>query len=115
MKHFVFAALVTFAATPLAAGELASGDEITDAISGNTVQGSMADGSAYTEFYDTDGTIKGADYTGAWTVENDTMCFDYGEDKNCWGVAIDGDNVSWMNGDTADGTGTIVSGNPNEF
>jgi len=115
MKHFVVAAVLTFAAAPLAAGELASGDQINSAISGNTVQGSMADGSAYTEFYDTDGTIKGADYTGAWTVEGDQMCFDYGEGKGCWGVALDGDEVSWMSGDTADGTGTIVSGNPNDF
>ncbi|WP_420557997.1 hypothetical protein [Roseovarius sp.] len=115
MRHFVCAAVAAFAATTLWAGELASGDEITSTISGNTVQGSMADGSAYTEFYDADGTIKGADYTGAWRVEDDQMCFDYGEEENCWGVAIDGESVTWMNGDTADGTGTVVSGNPNEF
>lgn len=115
MKHYAFAAVAVLSAAPLSAGELASGDEITSAISGNTVQGSMADGSAYTEFYDTDGTIKGADYTGDWRVSDNQMCFDYGEGENCWGVAIDDDAISWMNGDTADGTGTIVSGNPNDF
>ena len=115
MKHFTWAAALVFVASPLAAAELASGDQIMSTISGNTVQGSMADGSAYTEFYDADGTIKGADYTGKWTVEADTMCFDYGEGQNCWGVAMDGDMVTWMNGDAADGTGTVVSGNPNGF
>ncbi|WP_057792071.1 hypothetical protein [Roseovarius atlanticus] len=115
MRHFVLAAVAALAAGPLAAGELATDDEITAAISGNTVQGDMSDGTAYTEFYDTDGTIRGADYTGKWNVSDDQMCFDYGEGENCWGVALDGENVSWMNGDTADGTGTILEGNPNEY
>ena len=43
------------------------------------------------------------------------MCFDYGEEKSCWGVAIEDDMVTWMNGDTAEGTGTVVIGNPNGF
>lgn len=115
MKTFAFATVISLLALPLAAAELASGDAIMAAISGNTVQGSMADGSAYTEFYEDGGTIRGVDYTGAWSVEGDQMCFDYGEGKGCWGVAIDGDSVTWMNGDAADGTGTIVPGNPNSF
>lgn len=115
MKKYLIAAAFCVSATPLFASEMATGDEIMSSISGNTVQGSMADGSAYTEFYEEGGTIKGADYTGTWTVEDDQMCFDYGEGKSCWGVAMDGDMVTWMNGDTADGTGTIVSGNPNNF
>ncbi|MGK7654329.1 MULTISPECIES: hypothetical protein [unclassified Roseovarius] len=115
MKRYVLAAVAALAAGPLAAGELATGDEITSAISGNTVQGDMSDGTAYTEFYDTDGTIRGADYTGNWRVSDDKMCFDYGEGENCWGVSLDGEGVSWMNGDVSDGTGTILDGNPNEF
>lgn len=106
---------IILVAAPLAASELASSDEIMSTISGNTVQSGMSDGSAYTEFYDADGTIKGANYTGTWTVEDSEMCFEYGEGKTCWGVAIDGDTVTWMNGDAAEGTGTIVSGNPNGF
>lgn len=115
MKNIYCAAFITVIAAPLVAAELASGDQIMSTISGNTVQGGMSDGSAYTEYYDTDGTIKGANYTGAWSVEGDTMCFDYGEGKNCWGVAIEDDMVTWMNGDTADGSGTVLTGNPNDF
>ena len=55
----------------------------------------MADGSAFTGLYDADGTIKGADYTGAWTVEADTTCFDYGEGKNCLGIAMASDVDEW--------------------
>lgn len=115
MKHFMLTAAIVISAPTLAVAELASGDEIMSTISGNTVQGGMADSSAYTEFYDADGTIKGANYTGTWTIEADTMCFEYGEGQTCWGVTIDGDAVTWMNGDVAEGTGTVISGNPNGF
>ncbi|MEO1194268.1 MAG: hypothetical protein AAFY02_21130 [Pseudomonadota bacterium] len=103
-------------AFPALAADTATGAQISSAISGNTVQGSMLDGSAYTEFYQTDGTIKGDGYTGAWMVEGNQMCFQYGSDPaNCWDVMIDGDQVTWMKDGAADGTGTIVSGNPNGF
>lgn len=115
MKTFTLAAVLSVLASPMLAADLASGADIMSNISGNTVQGGMADGSAYTEFYEASGTIKGPNYTGTWTVEDDTMCFDYGEGKTCWGVAIRGDMVTWMNGETAEGTGTIVPGNPNGF
>ena len=62
------------------AGATAAGDQINAAISGNTVQGSMIASGAYTEFYGTDGVIKGKDYTGKWRVSGDTMCFQYGQD-----------------------------------
>jgi hypothetical protein len=102
---------------PLAAqaDELATGAQITAAIGGNTVQGSMSASGAYTEFYAADGTIKGKDYAGAWTVEGDAMCFDYGEGKDCWGVRIDGTAVTWVQDGAEGGTGTIVAGNPNSF
>ena len=50
MKCFVCAAFLVIAAAPLTAAELASGDQIMSTISGNTVQGGMSNGSAYTEF-----------------------------------------------------------------
>ncbi len=94
---------------------LATGPEITAAISGNTVQGSMIASGVYTEFYAEDGTIKGDGYTGTWTVEGDAMCFDYGEGKDCWNVRIEGVAVTWVQDGTDGGTGTIVAGNPNSF
>jgi hypothetical protein len=107
-----FAVAVPFAAQ---AQDLAAGADITAAIAGNTVQGSMSASGAYTEFYAADGTIRGQGYTGTWTVEGDTMCFDYGQGKDCWGVRIDGEAVTWVQNGADGGTGTIVAGNPNNF
>jgi hypothetical protein len=100
-------------ASPLLATDLATGDAIRGAISGNTVQGSMSASGAYTEFYAADGTIKGADYAGTWTVEGDTMCFAYGEAPDCWSVRLAGDQVTWVKDGVDGGTGTILPGNPN--
>jgi hypothetical protein len=113
----LFPAILALCLIPAAAGaqDLAAGADITAAIAGNTVQGSMSASGAYTEFYAADGAIKGQGYSGTWTVEGDAMCFDYGEGKDCWGVRIDGDAVTWVQNGADGGTGTIVSGNPNNF
>lgn len=113
MLKTVFAFL--FLATPVLADTHASGEEIRAAVSGNTVQGSMTATGAYTEFYAADGTIKGADYAGTWTIEGDTMCFSYGETPDCWQAALSGDQVSWIKDGAVAGTGTIVSGNVNNW
>ena len=82
----------------------------------NTVQGSMDASGVYTEFYAADGTVHGADYTSAWFVEDDTMCWVYeGSPKDCWHASIDGDQIGWIKEDQELGTGTILSGNPNNF
>jgi hypothetical protein len=111
LSALAFAAL----AVPAFADTLATGPEITAAITGNTVQGSMTASGAYTEFYAANGSIKGDGYSGTWTVEGDTMCFDYGEGKDCWGVRIDGEAVTWVKDGADGGTGTIVTGNPNNY
>lgn len=115
MKSVYVAALLVLASVPAAAQTLATGEQITAAIGGNTVQGSMLEAGAYTEFYQTDGVIKGSDYTGNWTVKDNQMCFDYGDGANCWDVRIEGEAVTWVKDGADDGTGTIVSGNPNNF
>lgn len=117
MKALLVASLAfTAVAWGAQASDLAKGDQIKAAISGNTVQGSMVASGVYTEFYGEDGVIKGKDYTGKWRVEADTMCFQYGSDpETCWGVKIAGDQVTWLKGGKDEGTGTIVKGNPNKF
>ena len=98
------------------AANLATGQQISDAVTGNTVQGSMAASGVYTEYYAADGVVHGADYKAKWSVEGDTMCWVYeGSPKDCWSVSIDGDQVSWVKEGKSVGTGTIVSGNPNNF
>jgi hypothetical protein len=114
MRLAAFALAMTF---PLAAQaqDLAKGAEITAAMAGNTVQGSMSESGAYTEFYAADGTIKGDGYSGTWTVEGDAMCFDYGDGKDCWNLRISGQAVTWVQDGEDGGTGTIVAGNPNNL
>ncbi|MGL4235026.1 hypothetical protein [Tabrizicola sp.] len=115
LGRLVGAVVIGLAPFAAAAEEMATGAEITAAISGNTVQGSMSASGAYTEFYAEDGTIKGADYTGKWAIEGDTMCFTYDAAPDCWNVRIEGDAVTWVQNGADGGTGTIVPGNPNNF
>ena len=98
------------------AGALASGDEIRAVVSGNTVQGSLLASGDFTEFYREDGTILAKDYSGSWVVKGNQMCFTYGEDpETCWGVEIDGAQMVWVGEGGAEGTGTVISGNPNNY
>ena len=112
--RFALSLLLLISAAPPALA--ASGEEILAAISGNTVQGNMDSSGPYAEFYDASGAIKGKDYTGKWTVEGDSMCFEYeGSPKDCWDVEISGDQVRWIKGGSSQGTGTILKGNANGF
>lgn len=113
--HLRLAAAALFLALPAFAQDLATGDAITAAIADKTVQGSMIESGAYTEFYAADGTIKGDGYTGTWAVEGDQMCFDYGEGANCWSVRLEGDTVTWVKDGKDDGTGTLIPGNVNNY
>jgi hypothetical protein len=117
MRKMMFAAgaVLMVMAMP-AAAELAKGDAITTAISGNTVQGNMDSTGPYAEHYGADGVVHGKDYKAKWSVEGDTMCWVYeGTPKDCWGVEIAGDQVKWVKDGKSQGTGTILPGNPNKF
>ena len=100
-------------ATPAVAADLATGDAIRAALVGNTVTGSMAASGAYAEFYAPDGSLHAADYTGAWAVKGNKMCFTYGQDPEvCWSVVISGAQVVWMSEAGEEGHGRIKPGNP---
>ena len=104
----------------LAAGNVAlaaaTGDQIRAAIADSTVQGNMEGSGPYAEYYAPDGTIKGKDYTGQWSVEGDAMCFAYqGTPRECWNVELNGDQVRWIKNGASQGTGTILKGNANGF
>jgi hypothetical protein len=109
----LFAVLYLFVSPAFAEG-VATGEEIRAALSGNTVMGSMAASGAYSEFYAANGTIRAVDYAGEWSINGDQMCFSYGGgDPICWNVRLSGDQVTWVSGETEEGTGTILPGNPN--
>ncbi|KAB0678532.1 hypothetical protein [Aureimonas leprariae] len=95
-----------------------TGAEISQMISGNTVQGTMAAAGPYREFYLPNGTLRGSNYDGRWNVKGDTLCFSYDPSApaECWGarVARSGE-ISWMKNDVVDGTGVVQPGNPGNF
>lgn len=101
---------------PANAQDLTSGEAIRAAIVGNTVRGSMVASGGFTEYYAPDGAIRGPDYAGQWSIDGNRMCFGYdGNPASCWGVRVSGRNLVWVGPGGDEGTGTIVSGNPNNF
>jgi hypothetical protein len=99
-----------------AAAEMAKGDAIQAAVSGNTIQGNMDTTGPYAEHYGADGVVHGKDYKAKWSIEADTMCWVYdGTPKDCWNLEIAGDRVKWIQNGKAQGGGTILPGNPNNF
>ncbi len=119
----IAAVLVAFAPSFVAAESMRlSGDDIKALIGDTTISGTMLPDVPYAEYYGADGTIRGGTgenaYTGAWSIEGDTMCFDYGDPAtfSCWGIAAEGDTVQWIDKDgNVGGTGTVAKGNPNNF
>lgn len=103
-------------ALPVAAAEILSGDQIWSTLAGNTVEGAMEATGAYVEFYDPAGVVRGKDYQGHWTVEGDSMCFEYtGSPKECWQVGRHDGAIEWLQGGEVHGMGRLVPGNPNGF
>lgn len=99
-----------------AAAEILSGDQIWSTLAGNTVEGAMEATGAYVEFYDPAGVVRGRDYQGRWTVEGDSMCFEYtGSPKECWQVGRHEGAIEWLQGGEVHGMGRLVPGNPNGF
>jgi hypothetical protein len=101
-----------------------TGKEIEQKLSGNSVR--SADN--YTEFFTTYGSIRGAwkgggRYTGSWRIDGDNLCStypDYPQYSGCEGVAIDGDQVYYLNSDGSVKTDypkpdTLVTGDPDNL
>jgi hypothetical protein len=108
----ISAGLAHAADTPLPA----TGAQLKQAVSGNTVEGSMDASGRYTEFYAADGTVRAKDYKARWSIEGDSMCWVYeGQPKDCWQATIKGASVKWLKGGKAQGSGTVVKGNPNRL
>ena len=120
MKNLKTAAILALALfLPVAgasAADTLTGDQIRDAVSDHTVQGTMMESGAYAEFYQADGTIKGDGYTGTWSIADDSMCFAYDDaPADCWQVGMEDGMLMWMQDGQMLGDGTAVPGNPNGF
>jgi hypothetical protein len=120
MKLIVqIAAALMLAATPaLAGGEVASGAELSAAVSGKTIQGSMKTSGNYTEYYAPDGTLKGKGYTGTWRVDDQNrLCVKYDTEmsESCWHGRVESNNVTWVRDGREDGGGAISDGDAGGF
>jgi hypothetical protein len=111
------APLMLASAASVADEMMLNGDQIKSTVSNMTVEGKMNDGMAYSEFYGADGTIKGKDYTGKWTVEGNEMCFVYGTDpkKSCYGIQKTADGIAWIEDGKSEGTGVVTQGNVRNY
>ncbi len=120
MKNFTKAAVLSLALLLPAAGASAadtlSGEQIRETVSNHTVSGSMLESGPYAEFYSADGMIKGDGYTGAWSIADDSMCFEYGgEPAGCWQVGMEDGKLMWIQDGEVLGDGVAAPGNPNDF
>ncbi len=113
--------ILAMTVTPLVAQEqprVLSGSEIETLIAGNTVVGNMAAGGPYEEFYLPDGTLRGSNYDGKWSVVGDTLCFEYDSTSpaQCWGASLTASGeVLWLKNGVIDGNGIVQPGNPSQF
>lgn len=119
-RYFIALAVISTTTCPAFAQDYRSlsGAEIAKIIAGNTVQGTMASGGPYREFYLPDGTLRGSNYDGRWSVVGDTLCFNYDPktEAQCWGARISrSGEISWMKDDIVDGSGVVQPGNPGNF
>ncbi len=111
-----FVGLALGAGTTAQAQDLASAAAISAAISGNTLRGHLAASGNFEEFYDPSGTVRGADYTGLWSVGPEGLCLSYdGDPASCWGLRLNGAQVIWVGRGGEEGSATLLPGNPNGF
>ena len=99
-------------------GRTLTGDEIRAELVGNSYRGRLDNGTAYMEYLHPGGRVRAEGYFGRWTISGDTLCFDYDRgtaDDGCWGVALSGNEITWLTGGKADGTATLIAGNPNNL
>jgi hypothetical protein len=96
-----------------------TGAEITALVSGNTVKGPK-----FSEFYASDGSIRGREiedtdeeYLGTWHVEGDRLCvaFPSHDYTSCVSVSQDKDSEYTFAGSGSPGKRTIINGNPEKL
>ena len=119
----LFSALLLLAPAASLAGDLASDDQIQQALVGNTVTG-VENGKSYTEYYLPDGTLHGLEaegsYTGHWKIDGGRFCENYVEDSglasdwDCAHVSIDGNNLIWADGADKE-PAKLIKGNPSNL
>jgi len=108
-------ALLVALAAPARALETLKAEAIETIMSDATLQGSMSDGTPLNEYYDPDGTLRGVDFTGTWSVEDDTLCVERAgpESRVCYGVGGNELAIFWVLEGKIVGQGAVLRGNVN--
>ncbi|MHA7809854.1 MAG: hypothetical protein ACX933_08620 [Marinobacter adhaerens] len=106
-----FAAAGLLGVNAVSASETLSAEEIAQAVSDHSYQGSMLEpNSGFNEYYAPDGTIHGVDYKGEWTTRQGEMCFAYGQEPTCYAVSIDGPSMVLRQDGLIKGNGMLIQG-----
>ncbi|MBL3824054.1 MULTISPECIES: hypothetical protein [unclassified Marinobacter] len=109
---FAFALAALLGSGAASASEKLSADEISQAVSDHSYQGSMLEpNSGFNEYYAADGTIHGVDYKGEWTTKEGEMCFAYGQEPTCYSVSINGPSMVLRQDGVIKGNGMLIPGN----
>lgn len=84
-----------------APGPRITGSKASDALVGNTLEGTIESKGLTTVFLNKDGTARIRQgekvITGRWSTRADAMCIDVEGRKDCFTVEVDGTKVTWRN------------------
>jgi uncharacterized lipoprotein NlpE involved in copper resistance len=111
------------ATTAKPAGEKVGAAELPTIVSNRTFRGKDDAGEPYSEYYATDGTLRGTSggeaYAGSWKVVGEQLCFTYPEagtsETECYAVFKDGDVLTWVTSDGEVVAATYAEGNPDNL
>jgi hypothetical protein len=113
----------TSATTVKPAGEKVGPAELPAVVANRTFRGMDDAGEPYSEYYATDGSLRGISggeaYVGSWKVVGEQLCFTYPEagtsDTECFDVFKNGDVLTWVTPDGEIVEATYVEGNPDNL
>ena len=110
-------------AGPAQAQTKMTGAEGWKALVGNTIVGKSEGGADLVEYYAPDGGVRqkiaGSPDKGKWQLKGDKVCLKYetddDEEPDCYGIAVEGDNLTYTDEDKNDLKFKILKGNPNNL
>ena len=108
----------TVQASPKGIQEILMGSEIQRLIVGHTLTGQTVKRGEFTDYYRTDGTLRGPGYAGTWVIQNNALCFEITgkeDGKSCWQFGRDGDGFQLISEGKVVGAGSTVKGNPDDL
>ena len=96
--------------------DYAQGPQLTDAVSGHSYVGTMADGTGICVFHSPTGRFLGRNaglISGSWTVDDDALCYGFeqgGSGQVCQQAVIIEDRIGFFSDDTLTSEGRLSQG-----